>query len=82
MYQNIKIFHAFRDEEYKSNAFIVTNDDMVYAFGKNKSRVLGLGHENEVKDIAIIEELCHKRVIDFKTSRIYVYEIMIKTKIF
>jgi hypothetical protein len=29
---------------------------------------------------AIIEELCHKIVIDFKTSKIYVYEIIIKTK--
>jgi len=46
---------------------------MLYAFEKNKSGVLGLGHENEVKVIVIIEELCHKRVIDFKTSRIYVF---------
>jgi hypothetical protein len=46
---------------------------MVYAFEKNKSGVSGLGHENEVKVIVIIEELYHKRVIDFKTSRIYVF---------
>jgi len=33
--QNIQLFHVFKDEDYTDNAFIVTNDDKVYAFGYN-----------------------------------------------
>ena len=42
----------------------MTIDDKVFALGENKYGVLGLGHENEVKEVEIIPELCDKRLLN------------------
>ena len=61
--KNIKLLYVFNN-----NVFIVTNDDKTYVFGSNSCGILGLGNENEVNELTIVKELCHKQIIDFKNS--------------
>lgn len=58
--QNIKILYII-----KSGVFIVTKDDKFYAFGKNSFGCLGLGHKNPTQEPTVVDELCHKGIINF-----------------
>jgi len=82
--ENIKLFHVFEDEneDHERNVFIVTNDDKIYAFGRNCNGVLGFGHMNEVGELTVNEELSHKQIIDFKNSFYYVNARTIDGKIY
>jgi alpha-tubulin suppressor-like RCC1 family protein len=73
--QNIYLFYIFGDFDRrtetftgKKNVLIVTKNDEVYAFGGNSSGVLGLGHENFVLKPTIVNELCDKNIVDFKSG--------------
>ena len=69
----IEFFHVFKTR-YNSgyNVIFVTNEDKVFGMGKNENGVLGLGHQNEVKEVNIIPELCNKSVEDFNNSENFV----------
>ncbi len=61
--RDIRIIHVFG---YKvTEVLIVTKDDKCYAFGENGCEVLGFGHDRQVKEPKIIEELCDKRIMKF-----------------
>ena len=70
--QNIKILYVFKDYWNKENVFLVTNDDKVYCFGSNSYGLLGFGHDNEVNELTLNQELSHKQIIDFKNSYYHV----------
>ena len=71
-----KCFYIFKthsnDDEENSNLLFVTDDEKVFGIGKNKNGVLGLGHQNEVKEVEIIPELCDKNVKEFYNSEDFV----------
>ena len=60
----------------KENVFLVTNEDKVYCFGYNRNGLLGFGHENEVNELTLNQDLSHKQIIDFKNS---VYHVIART---
>ncbi len=60
----IKLLYVFKS----NNVLIVTNDDKVFAFGNNNRGVLDFGHQQEVIELTINEDLSHKQTIDFKNS--------------
>jgi alpha-tubulin suppressor-like RCC1 family protein len=69
--QNIQLFYVFKRNFIggeKTDVFIITNDDKVYAVGSNVNGVLGFGHENSVNELTINEELSHKRIVDFNNG--------------
>ena len=66
--RNIKSLYIFRDNDKKTNIILVTNDDKVYCFGYNEEGLLGFGHENEIKDFIINEDLSNKKIIQFNNS--------------
>jgi hypothetical protein len=75
--RNIKLFYVC-DYMYlkKLSAIniIVTNDDLVYAFGdEHNIEVLCSFHRYQVQNKFIIKELCHQRVIDFRKSLKYLF---------
>jgi len=72
--QNIKLLYVF--EYFGKNVFLVTNEDKVYCFGFNRRGLLGFGHENEVKELTLNQDLSHKQIIDFKNSS---YHIIART---
>jgi hypothetical protein len=51
----------------------VTIDEKCYGFGQNSFAVLGLGHNRQVKEPKIIEELCYKQIISFANG---LYDVM------
>jgi alpha-tubulin suppressor-like RCC1 family protein len=68
----IKILHVFENideeppfDENGCNAFIVTTEDKVYAYGRNSWSVLGLGPNQPATKFTEIIELSQKRVVDF-----------------
>ncbi len=68
---NIKIIYVFG---YKvTQVLIVTIDEKCYGFGQNSFAVLGLGHNRQVKEPKIIEELCYKQIISFANG---LYDVM------
>jgi hypothetical protein len=70
--RNIKLFYVcvqYYSEKINKLNIIVTNDDMVYAFGdKENIEVLRSFQRLKVRNKFIIEELCHQRVIDFRNT--------------
>ena len=80
--KNIKLLYVFKGIGNKNNVFIVTNDDKTYVFRFNSSAVLGLGNENKVKKLTIVEELCHKQIIDFKNSHYHMIGRTIDGKVY
>ncbi len=72
---NIKIIYVFG---YKvSEVLIVTKDDKCYGFGQNEFGELGFGHNRQVKEPKIIEELCYKQIISFANG---LYHVMALTR--
>jgi alpha-tubulin suppressor-like RCC1 family protein len=67
---------------FDSNKFIVTEDDKVFATGSNSKGVLGFGHNNEVNEFTINEELSHKQIIDFTKSISHVIARTINGKVY
>ena len=63
-----KKFYSLKYNNNNANAIIITNDDQIYGLGYNCEGVLGFGHENEVKELTIVSELCNKGIVDFKNS--------------
>jgi alpha-tubulin suppressor-like RCC1 family protein len=67
---NIKIINVFG---YKvTEVLIVIKDDKCYGFGQNNWGVLGLGHDIQVKEPKIIEELCNKQIKSFANGLYHV----------
>jgi hypothetical protein len=77
----IKLLYVFEDELNK-NVLIVTNNDNIFAFGKNNKRVLGFGNEIQVNELTINKELSQKQIIDFKNSRYHVIARTIDAKVY
>jgi alpha-tubulin suppressor-like RCC1 family protein len=71
---NIKILFIFSHKV--TEVLIVTKDDKCYGFGQNDYRVLGLGHDRQVREPKIIEELCYKQIISFTN---YFYHVLALT---
>jgi RCC1 and BTB domain-containing protein len=70
--RNIKLFYVLNC--HKINVLIVTNDDMVYAFGiEDNIEVLRSFHGLKVRNEFIIKELCHQSVIDFTNNSKYLF---------
>jgi alpha-tubulin suppressor-like RCC1 family protein len=64
--KNINILFIFC---YKvTEVLFVTKNDKCYGFGQNDWGVLGLGHNRQVREPKIIDELCYKQMIRFSTS--------------
>jgi alpha-tubulin suppressor-like RCC1 family protein len=81
---SIKLFYIFKDywDENKSNIFIVTVKDEVYAFGSNQRGVLGLGHNDVVPKKTIVSELCSKGVKDFRNGYQHVIALTSDGKVY
>ena len=62
MKQIIKYFYVF---DFGRNILFVTIDDKVFGMGKNNDGVCGLGHQNKIKTIELIPELCDKKIKQF-----------------
>ena len=60
----IKLFYIF-DGDKGHNVLFVTINDKVFGFGSNHYGVCGLGHQMQVNEPKLIEELCDKSVIKF-----------------
>ena len=58
----IKFCSIFGDSG--NEVLLVTDDDRVLAFGANRYGCLGLGHNQEVSEPQVIDELCFKQVVD------------------
>ncbi len=67
---NINFFCVFG--EIGNNVIIVTKNDKVFTFGSNQYGVLGLGHNNAVKEPEIVNELCDQQIIDISYGYNYV----------
>ncbi len=67
--KSIFIFDNYKGVQFYelsgSNVFIITKDDLVYAFGENSGGCLGLGHNNPIKELKIIGSLCDKGIVEF-----------------
>ena len=63
----IKYLHVFESHSRTSelNILYVTYHDKVFGKGDNEFGVLGLGHDNCVKEAQIIPQLCDKNVVEF-----------------
>jgi alpha-tubulin suppressor-like RCC1 family protein/tRNA A-37 threonylcarbamoyl transferase component Bud32 len=68
----IKLLYVFKqshsDNVYE-NAFLVTNEDKVYAFGYNKFGFLGFGDSKKIKKLLINKDLSNKQIVDFKNGK-------------
>jgi alpha-tubulin suppressor-like RCC1 family protein len=73
----IKLFYVcdqYYPEKINVLNIIVTNDDMVYAFGdKENIEILRSFDRYQVRNKFIIKELCHQRVIDFRNNSKYIF---------
>jgi alpha-tubulin suppressor-like RCC1 family protein len=72
----INFLYVFKYLESKSNVFVATNDDKIYAFGDNRYGVLGFGIWSEINKISLNKELCFKKIIDFRNS---LYHVIART---
>jgi alpha-tubulin suppressor-like RCC1 family protein len=54
---------------------IVTKNDKVFIYGKNKFGVLGLGHNNAVNEPNIVKELYDQQIIDISYGDYHVSAI-------
>ena len=61
------MFNYDRDT-MKKNIILVTNEDVVYCFGRNFNGVLGFGHQNRIKSFFINQNLSDKQIIQFNNS--------------
>jgi alpha-tubulin suppressor-like RCC1 family protein len=77
---NIKIIYVFG---YKvTEVLVVTKDDKCYAFGQNTDGVLGLGHDRQVIEPKIVNELCNKQIVKFTNGFSHVLALKSDGKIF
>jgi alpha-tubulin suppressor-like RCC1 family protein len=65
-----------------TQVLIVTKDDKCYGFGQNEFGVLGLGHDIQVKELKIIEELCCKQIISFANGYSHVMALTSDGKVY
>jgi alpha-tubulin suppressor-like RCC1 family protein len=72
---NIKFFCVFGEKA--NNVIIVTKNDKVFTFGSNEYGVLGLGHNNAVKEPQIVNDLCDQQIIDISYGY---YHVLALTK--
>jgi hypothetical protein len=81
---SIKLLYIFKDywDENKSNIFIVTVNDKVYAFGSNERGVLGLGHNDVVVKPTLVPELCSKGLKDFRNGYQHVIALTSDGKVY
>jgi alpha-tubulin suppressor-like RCC1 family protein len=77
---NIKIIYVFGDKV--TEVLVMAKDDKCYAFGENTNGVLGLGHNRQVKEPKIINELCDKQIIKFTNGLRHVLSLTSDGKIF
>lgn len=70
----IKYIHVFygntHEDHYneETNVLLVTRKDNVYALGKNREGILGVGHKAEIAEPVKIAALCGKRIVSFATG--------------
>jgi alpha-tubulin suppressor-like RCC1 family protein len=62
--QNIKLTFIY-ESVFERKVLIVTKEDKVYKFDTHMSALLALGNDNSIIETAIVEELCHKDIVDF-----------------
>jgi alpha-tubulin suppressor-like RCC1 family protein len=77
---NINIIFIF--DHNLTEILFVTKDDKCYGFGENDLGVLGLGHNRQVKEPKIIEELCYKQIISFANSSHHVMALTSDGKVY
>ncbi len=65
-----------------TEALVVTKDDKCYGLGQNSRGALGLGHNRQVKEPKIINELCDKQIIKFTNGLWHVLALTSDGKIF
>jgi hypothetical protein len=81
--RNIKLLYVSIHKFLEKINIIVTNDDMVYAFNdKDIIEDLPSLHRFEVKNKFIVKELCHQRVIDFRSSTNYLFARTFDEKVY
>jgi RCC1 and BTB domain-containing protein len=66
---NIKFVCIFG--ENSDEVLFVTKDDFVFGFGSNRNGCLGLGNDSTLEP-KVVEELCHKEIIDISYGWNYV----------
>jgi RCC1 and BTB domain-containing protein len=66
---NIKFVCIFG--ENSDEVLLVTKDDFVFGFGSNRNGCLGLGNDSTLEP-KVVEELCHKEIIDMSYGWNYV----------
>jgi E3 ubiquitin-protein ligase HERC2 len=65
-----------------TEVLVVTKDDKCYAIGQNTDGVLGLGHDRQVTEPKIVNELCDKQIIKFTNGFSHVLALTSDGKIF
>jgi alpha-tubulin suppressor-like RCC1 family protein len=70
--KEFKLFYVFKDHINKSNAFIFTKNDKIFAIGINHNGVFGFGNNKEIKNLTVNEELSDEKIVDFKYSSYHV----------
>jgi alpha-tubulin suppressor-like RCC1 family protein len=78
--KNIKIISVFGQKT--SEVLVVSKDDECYGFGENDWGVLGFGHNIQVDEPKLIEELCFKKIINFSYGLNFVIALTINGKVF
>ncbi len=76
----IKIISVFGQKT--TEVLVVTKIDQCYGFGQNEYGVLGLGHNNQVKEPTIIEGLCSEKIINFSYGFNFVIALTLDGKLF
>jgi RCC1 and BTB domain-containing protein len=78
--KNIKIISVFGQKT--SEVLVVSKDDECYGFGENDWGVLGFGHNKQVSEPELIEELCFKKIINFSYGLNFVIALTSDGKVF
>ena len=78
--KNIKIIYIFGHKV--SEVLIVTKDDTVLAFGQNDWGVLGFGHNRQVREPKIVEELSDKEIVQFVNGLYHVMALTSEGKVY
>ena len=75
--KQVKYFYVFNNNnnELKSNILLITSEDKVFGFGFNNNGVLGLGHNNVVKEVTEIPELREQNIREFHNGFDFVISI-------
>src|SRR5882757_1954537 len=73
--KRIKSFYVFNDWSSGSNVLLITFDEKLFGSGSNDWGVLGLGHNDEVKEVTEIPELSENNIKEFYNGMNFVFAI-------